>query len=668
MSEDEGRTEQAPGHPKEASATIYLVEELGDARLRCDQLVRYVAEGVRLVEGSPNRDKFYEVAGHLLHAVPLTLFKLQKALQAVALAANRIDYEEIKTDLRPEKVQQLEKVLEDVRIRQINRHSEPLMTPQQVAAKLRQIAATTQEFQLPQDEVVGLITALERGQKQAEAEAPQVELLNKFADLLEQPVEVGKEPSRLRLAAVLRRLVGDTHVKGHQASLAVAKGDKQAVPPGIACKKQAVPPGIAAEDEDDDDGGKTAADKVNVGRLERQVDNIGEVAKSMKSAFDKYKKDPGKYAPQLENVGTDANSVYTSARVILRTLGRKVAEEEKQTKFEEGKPADPTKNMTEEEAKEWKANTEKYKDKFDKKAEEEKQTKFEEGKPADPTKNMTEEEAKEWKANTEKYKDKFDKKEAARGADDAIKFKEYLERLKKLNRGWGKGKYLEEAKEVLNGLSAYGMKSKWLMQRLGPVEDEFTEIRLGLARTKDQLRTLHAVIAKNLLGIAQDINPDEAMSEPEWAEYARRASVDDDWKAPEAKAVTAALKPKDKKVVDAFYEKETAEGYLLSTDGKTLSKHGMGGGNFAEWKSGKIHIVSPGGNKSHDDILRYMKKSIPKNSLADHPQLRSPQDAQGWWQGPQLVHRGSQGIHRGPESGRPEQAEADRQACQVREG
>jgi len=610
MSEDESRNEQAPGHPKEASATVYLVEELGDARLRCDQLVRYVAEGIRLVESSPQKEKFHETAGHLIQAVPLTLFKLQKSLQAVALAANRIDYDELRTELRPEKVQQLETVLEDVRIRQINRHSEPLMTPQQVAAKLRQIATTTRDFALPQDEVVGLIATLERGQKTAdEAPASRADMLDKFADVLEAPHEKGKEPSRLRLAAVLRRMVGDVHVTGHLATLVEGK-DKQAIPPSISAEddekegrdKQAIPPSIA---------GKKAAAKVNLSRVERNVNNIVEVAKSMKSALDKYKKDPGKMAPQLENVGTDANSVFTSAKGILRALGRKVAEEDKQTRFEEGKPADPTKNMTEEEAKEWKAQTEKHKDKF-------KGAKFEKGEDADKDNdgapdNLKGDAEDEWKANTEKHKDKFKKKEAAsdwkamwrEGLSDGRAYRTAPEKVR--------GEINKSLRSMVNfgtKLTQYGNQAKQIASssyKLGDVE----ELLEGASVAMGQI-AYHAAKVRNMSlvdGSSADV-------------YIHLAS-DDDWKAPEARAVTAALKPKDKKVVDAFYEKESAEGYLLSTDGKKLSKHGMGGGTFAEWKSGKIHIVSPGGNKSHDDILRYMKKSIPRGSLADHPQLRS---------------------------------------------
>lgn len=204
-----------PDTTKQAGTIVHLVEELGDARLRCDQLVAYVAEAIRLIENSPHRDHFFEVAGHLLYAAPVTLQKLQKSLQAVAYAANQIDSEELKHDLRPEKVEQLEKALENVRIRQIRRRSEPTMiTPQYVAEKLRQIAATTRKFQLPQTEVVQLISDLERGQKQAEEKVPLADMLDRFADAAENG-----NKDYPRLAAILRRMVGDVHVKGTLAAL-----------------------------------------------------------------------------------------------------------------------------------------------------------------------------------------------------------------------------------------------------------------------------------------------------------------------------------------------------------------------------------------------------------------------------------------------------------------
>ncbi len=42
-----------------------------------------------------------EVAGHLIRQIPETHIALEKALQAVALAANRIDYDELKQELQP---------------------------------------------------------------------------------------------------------------------------------------------------------------------------------------------------------------------------------------------------------------------------------------------------------------------------------------------------------------------------------------------------------------------------------------------------------------------------------------------------------------------------------------------------------------------------------------
>jgi len=100
-----------------AGATIYIQEELSDARLRCDELKSYVVRVLDLVNGSPQKDHFYAVAGDVIFAVPETLLKLEKALGAVSMAVNKVDYEEQRQLLRPEKVDELERVLEEVRMR-----------------------------------------------------------------------------------------------------------------------------------------------------------------------------------------------------------------------------------------------------------------------------------------------------------------------------------------------------------------------------------------------------------------------------------------------------------------------------------------------------------------------------------------------------------------------
>jgi hypothetical protein len=101
------------------------MEELTDARMRCDQLKRYVAQAVKMINNSEKRDHFFEVAGNLLYGIPEALFKLDKALDATALAASRLDYEELKQQLKPEKAEELEQVLNEVRIRHIDRRSDP---------------------------------------------------------------------------------------------------------------------------------------------------------------------------------------------------------------------------------------------------------------------------------------------------------------------------------------------------------------------------------------------------------------------------------------------------------------------------------------------------------------------------------------------------------------
>jgi len=114
---------------KKAGITVYLMEELTDARLRCDQLKKFVDQAIRLIAGSTHRDHFYEVAGDLIYGLPDALFRLDKALDATALAASRLDYEELKASLRPEKVEELERVLKDVRIRHLDRRSPTLIQP-----------------------------------------------------------------------------------------------------------------------------------------------------------------------------------------------------------------------------------------------------------------------------------------------------------------------------------------------------------------------------------------------------------------------------------------------------------------------------------------------------------------------------------------------------------
>lgn len=124
MSTDGCKRVEGAGRSKEASGLlVYLVEELGDARLRCAQLKKYVADATDMIEKSEHRDHFFEVAGNLIYGIPDVLMKLDKALDATALAAGRLDYEEIKNGLRPSKTDELESALQETRLRYLNRRS-----------------------------------------------------------------------------------------------------------------------------------------------------------------------------------------------------------------------------------------------------------------------------------------------------------------------------------------------------------------------------------------------------------------------------------------------------------------------------------------------------------------------------------------------------------------
>lgn len=100
-----------------AQPMMYIQEELSDARLRCDELKNYIVKALDLVNNSGKRDHLYAVAGDVISAAPETLLKLQRAIEAAAMMVNNLDTEDLRQTLRPNKVDELERVLEDVRMR-----------------------------------------------------------------------------------------------------------------------------------------------------------------------------------------------------------------------------------------------------------------------------------------------------------------------------------------------------------------------------------------------------------------------------------------------------------------------------------------------------------------------------------------------------------------------
>ena len=192
---------------------VYLQEELGDARLRAQQLTTHIASALDLIEESSHRDHFFEVAGHLIHGVPDVAFKLSKALDAAALAAAKLDYEEIKQGLKPEKVEELEAALDDVRLRYLNRRSdskEETMNAKTAADALTQFAAEIDSTgHVPVAKLARLIGALESGSKTASDQPKRAARAFRAAAKF---LTGTKNPSKTKLAMSLRKILAESEM------------------------------------------------------------------------------------------------------------------------------------------------------------------------------------------------------------------------------------------------------------------------------------------------------------------------------------------------------------------------------------------------------------------------------------------------------------------------
>lgn len=103
-------------HRTAAGATSFVQEELAKARNLADRLKRDVVKAIGLIHASSQRDHLYAVAGDIILGAPSTIQELERSLNAAAMAVDKLDYEEIRQVLRPEKVDELEAILDQVRI------------------------------------------------------------------------------------------------------------------------------------------------------------------------------------------------------------------------------------------------------------------------------------------------------------------------------------------------------------------------------------------------------------------------------------------------------------------------------------------------------------------------------------------------------------------------
>lgn len=401
-----GRSVTASGTPisKEAGISLYLMEELGDARLHCAQLSHYLDLARQIVEKSKAKDHIYEVAGHLLQAIPEHLFKLEKSLQAVALAADRMDYEEIKQELKPDKVQELERVLKEVRIRTVPHRSEPRqpMNPKQAAESLQAIADGIRSTgKVPVVQVASLIAQLEGQDRTASDSTAVAALFEEMGKSLLQPsVEA---PSRLQLASSIRKALSACM---DACDLSMANGlptspDEQEARRSRFEKGQPADPTQNMNPEDKkkwEDSNEEHKDNFKEAALDPGPMPRMELMKSdMMVAYRRGTAGNWKYAlvsliEVVENLGfllkelgggTDGmakatllNREIVKVRRSLRATGLETmpdemglmaaSEDDRRSRFEKGKPADPTENMSEGDAAKWKQKNDEHGDKFKK--------------------------------------------------------------------------------------------------------------------------------------------------------------------------------------------------------------------------------------------------------------------------------------------------------------
>lgn len=353
--------QRQPAQPKVASGiSIFLLEELGDARLRCAQLKKYIDEAVQLIEKSEHRDHFFEVAGHLMYGIPDTLLRMDKALGAAAMAAAKLDYEETKEELRPEKVDELEKALEEVRVRRVRRQSKearesfspgnardafqrvvlPYLQHETLDALEQAVTDMMIEFaRMRAGNPTSLTTKLDRF-KPSSDESP--DWIDQVEEVMEAWFSMMKRSLNVRHAAEMTMKIPEAIAQlEHLAAGIEATGvvDSSVLATLIT---QLEGPSV-----------KTASATTEIAGVLRALS-----ASLLDTSDPEYTPSRLVLASTLRRVLGDTLNVKTLVAKMS------ASDEEKLSRYEEGKPADPTENMSPEEAEEWEQNTEEHKDQF----------------------------------------------------------------------------------------------------------------------------------------------------------------------------------------------------------------------------------------------------------------------------------------------------------------
>jgi hypothetical protein len=145
-------------------------------------------------------------------------------------------------------------------------------------------------------------------------------------------------------------------------------------------------------------------------------------------------------------------------------------------------------------------------------------------------------------------------------------------------------------------------------------------VKEGFPFISDEDQTTYFGVDPRQIGVVSDLDKDaESDLTDKITPNEPMADMDDAKKFQNeplrARVKRAALPPIDKKVLEAFSEKQPADGKWLTTDGQVLEKMGLGGEQVAHWEEDYVYVTSTESAKSDESIIRGLKEVIPRNWL-----------------------------------------------------
>lgn len=100
---------------KEDNVLFFASREIAKARLEIIRLSQFVQAGQKFIDQSEARDHFYEVAGHLIKAVPESIEEIADSVNAASAALAVLEKPLIRRRMDPLKHKELERVIQQAK-------------------------------------------------------------------------------------------------------------------------------------------------------------------------------------------------------------------------------------------------------------------------------------------------------------------------------------------------------------------------------------------------------------------------------------------------------------------------------------------------------------------------------------------------------------------------